>query len=237
MMQSTSHWSGLHVAIIMDGNGRWATRQHLPRSVGHQAGASAVRRVVQAAPKQGIRVLTLYAFSADNWKRPADEVTFLMRLFLSFLRSESLECAKNDIRVNVIGRRDRLAPSLIDTIEQAEQLTSAGRTLLLRIAVDYSSRDSILATAGQRSGTREEFRSRLAHSMACVAGSPDVDLLIRTGEERRLSDFLLWELAYAELFFCDTLWPDFDETGLRQAVDEYSRRDRRFGALPMRAVV
>lgn len=204
--QSTS----LHVALIMDGNGRWATRRGLPRIAGHRAGADAVRRIVEAAPDQGIAVLTLYAFSADNWKRPESEVAALMRLFASYLRSEVPRLVEHGVRLEVIGRRDRLPRRLVTAIGAAELATVGGRTLRLRLAVDYSARAAI------RTGTL----------------GPDVDLLVRTGGEQRLSDFLLWECAYAELYFTDTMWPDFGASDLAAALREFHARQRRFGGLP-----
>ncbi len=227
--------AGLHVAIIMDGNGRWAKARGLPRTAGHRAGAEAVRRSVEAAPDLGIGTLTLYAFSSDNWRRPTDEVQSLMRLFRSYLRRESARCVKECVRVRVIGRRDRLSFALRRAIEEVEQATSAGRTLELRLAVDYSSRDSILRAAERARGaealTRRSFADMLGE--ATHGGGPvgDVDLLIRTGGELRLSDFLLWECAYAELVFSPVLWPDFGPVALEAAVGEYHSRERRFGAV------
>ena len=211
MQQSTS----LHVAIIMDGNGRWATRRGLPRVAGHRAGANAVRRIVEAAADLGIQALTLYAFSEDNWKRPAGEVTALMRIFARYLQVETPRLAANGIRLSIIGRRDRLAPQLIAAIDSAEAATADGERLHLRIAVDYSARAAI------RAGTV----------------LPDVDLLIRTGGEQRLSDFLLWESAYAELWFTDCMWPAFTAAILAAALRDYQARDRRFGALPTQEAV
>ena len=206
MTQSTS----LHVAIVMDGNGRWATRRGWPRTAGHRAGAEAVRRVVEAAPGLGIGALTLFAFSADNWKRPPSEVAALLRLFARYLRSETPRLVANGVRLAVIGRRDRLPGPLVAAIAAAERATGGGTTLELRLAVDYSGRAAIRAGAIL----------------------PDVDLLIRTGGEQRLSDFLLWECAYAELRFTGTMWPDFDAPELAQAVRDFHARERRFGGLP-----
>jgi len=224
----------LHVAIIMDGNGRWATARGLARVAGHRRGAAAVRRAVEASLKLGVGTLTLYAFSSDNWQRPAPEVSALMRLFHDYLRKETAECVERGIRIAVIGRRDRLAPALRREIEAAERATAHGRGLVVRIAVDYSARDSILRAAARlkpaREATREEFSRRLAgaiHSPAC----PDVDLLIRTGGEQRLSDFLLWESAYAELYFSPRMWPDFEAADLQAALDAFHSRQRRFGAV------
>jgi len=211
MTQSTS----FHVAVIMDGNGRWATRRGLPRAAGHRAGVEAVRRIVRAAPDVGITALTLYAFSSDNWSRPPTEVTALMRLFARYLHREVPELVAQYVRLSIIGRRDRLPAALVNATVDAEQATSGGTRLDLRIAVDYSARAAI------RSGTL----------------LPDVDLLIRAGGEQRLSDFLLWESAYAELWFTDTMWPDFTATELAGAVQDFRARDRRFGGLSTQAAV
>lgn len=233
----------LHVGIIMDGNGRWARRRGLPRVAGHRAGASAVRRTVAAAPDQGIGVLTLYAFSSDNWRRPALEVGHLMRLLRTHLRSEADRCVEEGVRISVIGRRDRLAPGLVGEIESVEERTRAGRTLHLQLAIDYSSRDAILAAArlaasapdggGQevKPDGREHFRRLIAHAVHAEEPIPDLDLVVRTGGEQRLSDFLLWEGAYAELLFASCLWPDFDEERLAEAMEWFGRRERRYGAL------
>jgi undecaprenyl diphosphate synthase len=226
------------VAIIMDGNGRWATARGLPRVAGHRRGALAVRRTVEAAAKAGIRTLTLYAFSSDNWQRPSAEVSTLMQLFLKYLRTETAECAKNGIRISVIGRRDRLSATLRGAIEAAEAQTAQGRELHLRIAVDYSARDSILSAArlARSAGmTRDEFAWLLGRAIHAPEPAPDVDLLIRTGGEQRLSDFLLWECAYAELRFTKCMWPEFGAADLEEAVRDFDARERRFGALPAAA--
>ena len=226
-----------HVALILDGNGRWATRRGWPRTLGHKSGADAVRRVVRAAPALGIEVLTLYAFSSDNWSRPATEVRALLNLLEQHLERETAELAENGVRLEIIGRRDRLPRSLKGAIERAEAATAWGTRLRLRIAVDYSARDAILRAAAALAGasvTRGEFALQLARA-SHGSPAPDVDLLIRTGSEQRLSDFMLWECAYAELLFLDTLWPDFDGQVLASAVAEFGRRERRFGALPARA--
>lgn len=212
----------LHVAIVMDGNGRWAESRGLPRFAGHQAGADSVRRVVEAAPEFSIGVLTLYAFSADNWKRPRAEVDPLLGLLEEYLDRERDECLINGVRIRVIGRRDRLPASVLRAIERTEQETAAGRELLVRLAVDYSARDAIAAAAASHPG-RE--------GIACALG-PAVELLIRTGGEQRLSDFLLWECAYAELYFTSCMWPDFGAEELAEAVREFHARERRFGATP-----
>jgi undecaprenyl diphosphate synthase len=203
----------LHVAMVMDGNGRWATRRGLPRTAGHRAGAQAVRPLVEAAPGLGVGALTLFAFSADNWKRPANEVSALMRLFARHLRRETPRLIPNGVRLQIVGRRDRLPAPLVAAMEAAEVATAAGTTLQLRLAVDYSAREAI--TAG-----------RLL---------PDVDLLIRTGGEQRLSDFLLWECAYAELHFTERMWPEFGAAELASALEEFRARERRFGTVPKAA--
>ena len=229
-MQSTS--TSIHVAVIMDGNGRWARRRGLPRSAGHHAGVDAIRRVVEAAPAAGIGTLSLFAFSSDNWARPAEEVQILMALFARFLRDEAGPLRAHDVRLSVIGRRDRLPPELVSAIAAAEALTARGTRLHLRVAVDYSSRNAILEATrlgGLDDPTREAFAIRLGDTHGAPA--PDVDLLIRTGGEQRLSDFLLWESAYAELFFTARMWPDFREDDLAAAVAEFRGRDRRFGTL------
>jgi undecaprenyl diphosphate synthase len=230
MKQSALRKRGaLHVAIIMDGNGRWAHARRLPRSTGHRVGARAVRRIVEAAPAQGIGVLTLYAFSSDNWKRPGTEVRALLRLLESYLRAELASCVEEGVRVEVLGRRDRLPAQLQDAIAAAERTTAEGSLLRLRLAVDYSSRDAIVRAAAHAPRSREELSRHL--EAAAHAPVPDVDLLIRTGGERRLSDFMLWECAYAELHFTDVAWPDFDGAALAAAVAEFGRRQRRFGGL------
>lgn len=218
---------GLHAAIIMDGNGRWARARGLPRGAGHRAGVKAIQQVAEAAPALGIGTLTLYAFSSDNWRRPAEEVGGLMRLLRAYLRGETERLARSGTRLTVIGRRDRLPAGIPEAIARAEAATEAGDRLNLRIAVDYSSRDAILAAAARLG---PEGLSRDAMSEA-LCGPGDVDLLIRTGGEKRLSDFLLWEAAYAELHFTERMWPDFGAADLAAAVADFSARDRRFGGL------
>ena len=234
MIESTSvNEDGLHVAIIMDGNGRWALARALPRTAGHVRGAEAVRRTVEAAPTLGIRTLTLYAFSADNWRRPSAEVRMLLRLFARHLRSETPTLAARGVRLSVIGRRDRLPPGLVAAIVAAERRTAAGRALDLRIAIDYSARDAIVGAASRLAPGetgRAAFARRLAEACHTEA-APDVDLVVRTGGERRLSDFLLWESAYAELYFTPRAWPDFERDDLAAAVADFRRRSRRFGAI------
>jgi undecaprenyl diphosphate synthase len=226
-LQSTRNGSHpLHAAIIMDGNGRWANSRGLPRVAGHRAGADAARRVIEASPDLGIGTLTLYAFSSDNWNRPAEEVAALMELLSVYLAEETENLVKNGARLQVIGRRDRLAPGLVCGIAQAEAATAPGRTLLLRVAIDYSARDQILYAAKAAACNGGLSRDALAHHLG-----PEVDFLVRTGGEQRLSDFLLWECAYAELIFSRRMWPDFDARDLAAAVREFRCRDRRFGGL------
>ena len=225
----------MHVAIIMDGNGRWATERGLPRSAGHVEGARAVRKVVEIAASSQVDTLTIYAFSAANWARPSTEVSALMRLFGQYLFTETRRCVEQSIRLNVIGRRDRLNDSLLRSIEQSERLSAAGTGMHLRIAIDYSSQYSIVEAARRASRdadfTADGFKRLLHEVDHCAYPAGDVDLLIRTGSEQRLSDFLLWECAYAELYFADCLWPEFDEHRFREALEAFAGRDRRFGAL------
>lgn len=226
----------LHVAILLDGNGRWAAARGLARSEGHRAGVAAVRRIVRAAPDLGIGTLTLYAFSSNNWERPASEVSALLGLLEDFLRNSAAELEAERIRLRVIGRRDRIPRSLVEAIESAERKTAVGRRMEVRIALDYSSRDAILRAAcwmlSSLEVTEHEFARRLGQVTHGGAPAPDVDLLIRTGGERRLSDFMLWECAYAELFFTPRMWPEFDAADLEGAVEDYLGRERRFGRLP-----
>jgi undecaprenyl diphosphate synthase len=222
----------------MDGNGRWATGRGLPRIAGHSAGAETLRRIVEAAPDCGIGVLTVYAFSSDNWKRPQMEVDGLMGLLGSYLAGETPRCLANGVRMSIIGRRDRLPNSLRVSIDDAERETRQCGLLKLRLAIDYSARDAIVAASNRAAGvlaanrraaggeiTRERFEELLGESRP-------VDILIRTGGEQRLSDFLLWECAYAELIFTNRMWPDFSPFDLQRAIQQYGRRERRFGAIP-----
>ena len=226
----------LHVAIIMDGSGRWATSRGRPREEGHRAGTEAVRRTVEAAEHLGIDTLTLFAFSGDNWRRPSREVANLMHIFEEYFRRDLPRWIESGTRVSVVGRRDRFAPQLQEAIEIAEADTAEGRGLHLRIALDYSGRDSILQAARQLrrrfvEPTREAFAQLLGEITNSGGPSPDIDLLIRAGGELRMSDFMLWESAYAELIFTDQLWPDFGGADLVAALCEYRTRDRRFGRI------
>jgi undecaprenyl diphosphate synthase len=239
MMQSTRDWKAkpkadFHVAMIMDGNGRWATRRGLPRIAGHRAGVETVRRIAEAAPGLGITKMTLFAFSADNWRRPRDEVGALMRLLQTYLAAEIERLVDSDIRLTVIGRRDRLPAQLVENIADAEAATIAGQGLRLRIALDYSAREAIIHAAnmlGAATPSLGTFGRCVTQSSDDDDSAPEVDLLIRTGGEKRLSDFLLWESAYAELWFTDRMWPEFSVDDLKDAIGEFRRRERRFGGL------
>ena len=232
MSHSFSADGALHVAIIMDGNGRWARERGRPRTFGHRAGAQQVRKITEAAPDLGVGTLTLYAFSSDNWQRPGPEVSALMRLFRAYLAAETERCIANGIRLGIIGRRDRLATPLRLAIDAAEAATADGDRMYMRIALDYSARDGIVHAAAHIDSvepTRGEFAQALAHAVHESEPVSDVDLLIRTGGEQRLSDFLLWEAAYAELYFTPRMWPDFGPTDLAAAIRDFRGRERRFG--------
>ena len=238
----------MHVAIIMDGNGRWASQRRLPRTAGHRMGARAVNSTVESAARHGVDTLTLYAFSAANWNRPSTEVSALLALFKRQLLTQTERCLRNGIRLNVIGRRDRLPETLRAGIEASEAATAHCRGMWLRIAVDYSAQHSLLEASNRLAarlgesrqaelgaqvpgGDMQRFKEILGSVDHSVGPAPEVDLLIRTGGEKRLSDFLLWESAYAELHFLECLWPDFDERQFLQALEEFTRRDRRYGRI------
>ena len=225
-----------HVAIVMDGNGRWAEERGLARLDGHRAGADAVRRTTEAAVKLGVPMLTIYAFSSDNWRRPDSEVRGLFALFARYLRGERGRALREGVRISVVGRRNRLSARLVREIERTELATREGARLHLRIAIDYSSRDLLVMAASEAPTTREEMSRAIGRAMNAGDATADVDLLIRTGRERRLSDFLLWECAYAELVFVDMMWPDFSERELEAALQDYASRQRRFGRTPEQAV-
>jgi undecaprenyl diphosphate synthase len=227
-------YSGTHVGIIMDGNGRWAAARGLPRTAGHRAGVRAARKIVEAATRASVSTVTLYAFSSDNWRRPTPEVGALMRLLRRSLLTESKRCLENGVRLSIIGRRDRLPASLVVGIQEAEALTAHGRNLHLRVAIDYSARESIMQAAtlaGNEPMTRERFGRLLAQVNHDPFPIRDVDLLIRTGGEQRLSDFLLWECAYAEFYFTRCMWPEFTEHEFLAALNEFELRERRFGGV------
>ncbi|MCC6490626.1 MAG: di-trans,poly-cis-decaprenylcistransferase [Candidatus Hydrogenedentes bacterium] len=230
--------SPLHVAVIMDGNGRWAAARNLPRSLGHREGVKAVRRIVECAPDLGVGVLTLFAFSVDNWRRPRHEVGVIMELMAEYLRSETDRCVEEGVRVTVLGCTQGIAPALQAAVREAQARTAHGKTLWLRVAFNYSSRDAILSAAARfrrdRDRSRAAFSRLLAQNGEHIA--PDVDLLIRTGGEKRLSDFLLWEAAYAELHFTDVMWPEFGAEDLKCALNDFRGRERRFGTVGRAAV-
>ena len=230
----------VHVAIIMDGNGRWAAQRHLPRVEGHRAGIDAVRDSVETAARLGIQVLTLYAFSIENWKRPASEVGTLMQLLKRYLRSELDTLLRNDIRFRVIGRMEDLAPDIQDELHAAIQRTSGSRGMLFNVALNYGGRAEIVDAARQAiaAGIRpEDLDEKRFASFLYTAGQPDPDLLIRTSGEMRVSNYLLWQIAYSEIYVTDTLWPDFRRRHLIEAVLAYQKRERRYGGISSHAVI
>jgi undecaprenyl diphosphate synthase len=227
----------LHVAIIMDGNGRWAKARGLPRPLGHRAGIEAVRRAIEAAPTLNISHLTLYSFSSENWRRPPTEISELMGLLRYYLRSELANLHKNNVRVRIIGERKKLPTDIVDMIDHAEELTQDNKRLTLTLALNYGGRQEItaaaraLAKAVERGALQPDaIDEHVFQSFLFTGGMPDPDLIIRTSGEKRISNFLLWQSAYAEFVFMDVLWPDFSATHLQQAIDEFKSRDRRFGA-------
>ena len=226
-----------HVAIIMDGNGRWANARGLPRVAGHQRGADSVRVAIESAIKYGVRYLTLYSFSSENWKRPADEVGDLMGLLRRYLRSEINELHQNGVRLRMIGERSDLSSDIVDLIEECEKRTAGNTRLDLIIALSYGGRMEIvnavkaiveMSVTGDLS--QDQINENLLESYLDTSGIPDPDLLIRTSGEKRISNFLLWQLSYAEFIFLDTMWPDFKEKDFTSAISEFGRRERRFGA-------
>jgi undecaprenyl diphosphate synthase len=229
--------NSLHVAIISDGNGRWATSRGLPRSAGHRAGAQAARRIIEAAPNLGIHTLTLFALSSANWQRPPAEVNGILRILHEYLFTETSHCIDEGVRLSVIGRRDRLPATLRQAIADSEAATAKGEKLHLRLAIDYSSREAIYQAACRFYKVTELSQDSFSRVLGEVlrdirSESTDVDLLIRTGGEQRLSDFLLWECAFAEFVFVQKRWPDFTATDLQAAVREFGSRERTRGALP-----
>ena len=227
-----------HVAIIMDGNGRWAAKRHLPRAAGHRQGVEAVRVIVRAAGELGIEYLTLYGFSSENWKRPAEEVSDLMGLLRLFIRRDLAELHQNGVHVRIIGDRDHLDADIVAMIDEAEALTSQNDRLKLQIAFNYGGQNEIASAVRRlarevRAGKLEPdaITPETIAGFLDTAGIPDPDLIIRTSGEKRLSNFLIWQGAYSELVFSDALWPDFTPERLREAVEEYQRRSRRFGGL------
>ena len=231
-----------HVAIIMDGNGRWASRRGRARTMGHRAGAKSTRRVVETASELGIEVLTLFAFSSENWKRPSAEVRVLMDLFLRTIRREVAELRKNGVRLRFIGDRSRFSTALAEDMARAEALTAGNSRMDLLVAIDYGGRWDICKAARQLAErcvagemTPDQINESTLSGALSLADYPAPDLFIRTGAECRISNFLLWDLAYTELYFCDTLWPDFDAATLTEAVNWYAGRERRFGRIGVRA--
>ncbi len=224
----------LHVAIICDGNGRWATSRGLPRSAGHRAGAETARSVIRCAPHLGIHTLTLFALSSANWKRPSAEVSAILEIVEDYLHQETQHCLDEGVRLNIIGRRDRLPAGLRNAVCESEALTANGSKLHLRLAVDYSSRHSLFQAAAKFYKATQLSPETFSDVLSEVqrGGSTDVDLLIRTGGEQRLSDFLLWECAFAEFVFLEKRWPDFTPADLRNAILEFNQRERTRGALP-----
>jgi undecaprenyl diphosphate synthase len=231
-----------HVAIIMDGNGRWAEERGLPRSEGHRRGVEALRRAVRAVGEMGIKILTIYSFSSENWSRPVTEIRDLMGLLRRFIRNDLAELHKNNVRVRVIGERIDLDPDIKRLLEEAEELTRHNDSMLLVVAFNYGGRQEIARAARRVAEAVAAGTLRPADITAEVIGQhldapdlPDPDLMIRTSGEQRLSNFLLWQSAYSELVFVPTFWPDFDRSTLENAIAEYRRRDRRFGGLNSRA--
>ncbi|CAK0767134.1 ditrans,polycis-undecaprenyl-diphosphate synthase ((2E,6E)-farnesyl-diphosphate specific) [Gammaproteobacteria bacterium] len=225
-----------HVAIIMDGNGRWANRRHLPRFAGHRAGVGRVREMVRVCNQRGIQVLTLFAFSSENWRRPPQEVGLLMELFITTLRREVRELHRNNVQLRIVGARTAFPERLQEQILVAEERTAANTGLVLAIAANYGGRWDIAETArrlAERVAAGEIVPSAITLDYfgreICLGNLPDPDLFIRTGSEQRISNFLLWQLAYTELYFTDTLWPDFDEAAFEEALRWFSSRQRRFG--------
>src|SRR5690242_3437113 len=223
-----------HVAVIMDGNGRWAAQRHLPRVEGHRAGTAAVRDTVETAARLGINVLTLYAFSVENWKRPPGEVSTLMLLLKRYLRSELNTLLRNDIRFRVIGRMEELAPDIQEELQNSMDRTAENAGMLFNIALNYGGRAEIVDAArrAMRSGIRpEDLDEQRFASFLYTAGQPDPDLLIRTSGEMRVSNYLLWQIAYAEIYVTETLWPDFRRRHLLEAVLAFQKRERRYGGI------
>jgi undecaprenyl diphosphate synthase len=230
----------VHIAVIMDGNGRWAAQRHLPRVEGHRAGIDSVRDSVETAARLGIQVLTLYAFSMENWKRPASEVGTLMQLLKRYLRSELDTLLSNDIRFRVIGRMEDLAPDIQEELHAAIQRTASSRGMLFNIALNYGGRAEIVDAArrAMTSGVRpEDLDEQRFASFLYTAGQPDPDLLIRTSGEMRVSNYLLWQIAYSEIYVTDTLWPDFRRRHLLEAVLAYQKRERRYGGISSPAAI
>ena len=217
-----------HVAIIMDGNGRWAKKRHLPRALGHKRGVETVRDIVRAAGDLGLEVLSLYAFSSENWKRPEDEINDLMGLLRAFIKSDIDEFAANDVRLKIIGNYQALAPDVVALIDDAIARTAGNTRTTLVVALNYGSQDE-LVRAASKAALNGAITAEAIEAHLDTADLPPLDLLIRTSGEQRLSNFMLWQAAYAELWFTDTLWPDFNKAELAQALSDFEGRERRFG--------
>ena len=217
-----------HVAIIMDGNGRWAKKRMLPRAMGHKRGVETVRNIVRAAGELGLETLTLYAFSSENWKRPEDEISDLMGLMRQFIKSDLDEFAANDVRLKIIGNYKALAPDIVDMLEESIARTSQNSRTTLAVALNYGAQDE-LVRAARAAAAQGEINAACIEANLDTAGLPPLDLLIRTSGEQRLSNFMLWQAAYAELWFTETLWPDFSKDELAAALNEFARRERRYG--------
>ncbi len=219
-----------HIAMIMDGNGRWAKKRFMPRVMGHKKGLDALEQAVKYCSQKGVQCLTVFAFSTENWRRPADEVGFLMNLFLNSLQKKVKRLHDNNLRLRVIGSKERFSDEILQGIEKAEAMTAGNTGLLLSIAVDYGGRWDILQAANQAIAAGQTVLTEAAlQPYLCLGDMPEPDLFIRTGGETRISNFLLWQLAYTELFFTDTLWPDFDDAALDAAFSSFGQRERRFG--------
>ena len=231
-----------HIAVIMDGNGRWAAKRALPRTAGHGMGVKAVKHTIENCTRRGIEVLTLFAFSSENWKRPRDEVSMLMNRFLEALDNEVDELHRNGIRLLFVGDLEQLASALRERMHRAMDLTAGNKRMTLVVAVAYGGRADIAAAARELARRcvagkmqPEQIDEAAMDAAMALAGLPDPDLLIRTGGEQRISNFLLWNLAYTELYFCEALWPDFSDSELGEAIDWFNRRQRRFGLTPNQA--
>jgi undecaprenyl diphosphate synthase len=242
MTSETASATPPHVAIIMDGNGRWAKARGLPRLAGHKQGAEAVERIVRAADEAGIKILTLFAFSTENWKRPEEEVSGLMGLLLQYLRSKTAEMHKNNVCLKIIGDRTRLSKDVLKTIESSEELTKDNTGITVLMALSYSGRWD-LENAMQQIASKVQngelqpnaITQETINAHLSTAGYPDPDLIIRTSGENRISNFLLWQGAYSEYFFTETYWPDFDAASLQAALESYQQRERRFGRINVKA--
>ena len=228
-----AHLIPRHIAVIMDGNGRWAKKRFLPRIAGHKRGVETVRTVVKACVERGVSHLTLFAFSSENWRRPPDEVKFLMQLFLHVLEAEVVKLHRNEIRLRVIGDLSKFDPKLIEMVRAGEEKTKRNQKLTLTIAANYGGRWDMLQAANQMSAAHPERAGQYTETdlapFLAMADAPEPDLFIRTGGEKRVSNFLLWQLAYTELYFTDMLWPDFDAVALDEAIVSYQQRERRYG--------